>query len=236
MLFLIIFCSDNYPRLWNTRKSHNRTSLNPTKLPMLQIPCVKRACAAILVTCQITRRICIQPGMYQHHGNACGLHLSLLSQTKGVYPPRTPQFLSAQQWTFKTCLLNVWAWFLSNTGPSTRTVAGHINKVCRSVKQFVSVLSLHAWGELTANSNTLFAKCDSSHPENLGSGTGFVSTLMVPSTPPLCVWMFGVIYQTPPHSAASTCRAARADCLTAAEDHVSPLLRLMVPLTSRVCL
>lgn len=48
------------------------------------------------------------------------------------------------------------------------TVAGHINTECRSVKQFASVLSLHAWGKLTAKPNTLFAECDSSLQENLG--------------------------------------------------------------------
>lgn len=76
-------------------------------------------------------------------------------QTKGVYPSRTPPpALSAPQWSLKARLLKVWACFLSNTGPSTCTVAGHINTVCRSVKQFVSVPSLHAWGKLTAKNQT----------------------------------------------------------------------------------
>ncbi len=99
---------------------------------------------------------------------------------------RSSSALSAQQWIFwnlliKTCGLVSFQTRVLSTG----TAAGHINTVCRSVKQFVSAPSLHAWGTLTAKSNTLFAESDSSHPENLGGGTGFASSLMLPSTPPL---------------------------------------------------
>lgn len=112
--------------------------------------------------CQITH---VRVDMHQHHRNACELYLSLRAN-KGVYPSCAPPLLcQLNNRIFETCLLNVWDCFLSN---STSTAAGHT--VCRSAKQFVSALSLHAWGELTGKSNTLFAESDSSHPDNLGGG------------------------------------------------------------------
>ena len=117
-------------------------------------------------------------GMHQHHRSTCGLYLSLLQANKRCQSVlHSSSALSAQQWDFETRLLNVWDCFLSNSSPCTRTATGHINTVCRSFKQFVSALSLHARGEPTAESNTLFAKCDSPHPENLGGGAGFTSSL-----------------------------------------------------------
>lgn len=93
-------------------------------------------------------------------------------QTTGVYPSCAPPLLcQLNNRIFETCSLNVWDCFLSNF---TSTAAGRTE--CRSAKQFTSALSLHAWGELTAKSNTLFAGSDSSHPENLGGGTGFASS------------------------------------------------------------
>lgn len=81
--------------------------------------------------------------------NCCG-------QTSGVYPSCAPPLLcQLNNGSFDTRLLNVWDCFLSNLSPFTGTAAGHINIVCRSVQQFVSALSIHAWGELTAKSNTL---------------------------------------------------------------------------------
>lgn len=136
--------------------------------------------------------------------NCCG-------QTSGVYPSCTPPLLcQLNNESFDTRLLNVWDCFLSNSSPFTGTAAGHINIVCRSVRQFVSALSLHAWGELTAKSNTSFVGCDSSRQENLGGGVGFASS-MLPSLPPL---------QFVP---TSTCRIVS----TAAEDQDYSLLWLM---------
>ncbi len=126
--------------------------------------------------------------MHQHPHNACGLYPS---PTKGVDPSCAPPLpCQLNNGIFQNSLLNVWDCFLSNSSPSTSTVAGHINTVCRSVKQFVSALSLHAWGKLTAKSNTLFAECDSSHPENLRGGAGFAFTLPflpLPKLVPICL-------------------------------------------------
>ena len=153
------------------------------KKPTSQVQCVKMVYTAVLV---IHVRLLILFEQSWHASASSRTHVGFTfnccGQTSGVYPSCAPPLLcQLNNGSFDTRLLNVWDCFLSNSSPFTGTAAGHINTVCRSVKQFVSALSLHAWGELTAKSNILFVVCDSSRQENLGGGARF-ATVFTSST------------------------------------------------------